>query len=191
VLADEDVERLGAVAKCTPPIRAASEREQLWRALSDGTLPMVASDHSPAEVELKQGDDFFAIWGGIAGCQTMLELLLSEGHHQRGIALKRIVEATTRFVARRFGLPGKGTIEIGSDADLTFVALDEEHSISADRLFYRHPISPYVGMRLRGRVVRTMVRGTTVFENGRIVSGPCGRLVRPTPAEREVSAGAR
>lgn len=191
VLSDEDVERLGAVAKCTPPIRTASEREELWRALSDGTLPMVASDHSPAAVELKQGDDFFAIWGGISGCQTMLELLLSEGHHQREVSLERIVEATTSFPARRFGLQGKGAIEVGSDADLTFVALDEEHSISADGLFYRHRISPYVGMRLRGRVVRTMLRGTTLFENGQIVSSARGRQVRPARVEKEMTAVAR
>ncbi|HMP42408.1 MAG TPA: allantoinase AllB, partial [Roseiflexaceae bacterium] len=87
VLTEDDAERLGAVAKCAPPLRAAAEQHALWQALADGRLPMVASDHSPAPPELKQAADFFRIWGGISGCQLLLLLLLSEGYHRRKLPL--------------------------------------------------------------------------------------------------------
>ena len=69
VLTDEDAEALGNVAKCAPPLRPREECESLWHALADGTLPMVASDHSPAPWALKSGDDAFAAWGGISGAR--------------------------------------------------------------------------------------------------------------------------
>ena len=84
VLTDLDVERIGAAAKCAPPIRAAAEQESLWRALAAGEIDFVASDHSPAPPSMKKSPDFFAVWGGIAGCQTMLGLLLQHGHFASG-----------------------------------------------------------------------------------------------------------
>lgn len=191
VLTDDDVERLGAVAKCTPPLRDADERELLWHGLSEGTLPMVSSDHSPAAPELKTGDDFLGIWGGISGCQSMLELLVSEGHHRRGLAIELLVEAVTGFVARRFRLPAKGALRVGTDADLVLFAPDDERVISADELLYRHPVSPYVGRMVRGRVVQTVVRGITVARDGRPTSRPIGRLIAPAAAQTEVSANVR
>jgi allantoinase len=179
---EEDVERLGAVAKCAPPLRAAAEREALWRALLAGDVPMVASDHSPAPPSMKQGDDFFRIWGGIAGCQSLLGVLLSEGYHRRGLPLRTIAAVTAGFVARRFRLPGKGRIAVGVDADLALVALDDEDELTADDLLYRHQQSPFVGMRLIGRAVRTVRRGTTVAIGRRIVAVGGGRLVRPEPS---------
>src|SRR6185503_6931823 len=87
VLADNDVQRIGAAAKCAPPIRAASEREALWAALVRGDIDFVASDHSPAPWSMKASPNFFQVWGGIAGCQTTLGLLLAEGRERRGLAL--------------------------------------------------------------------------------------------------------
>jgi allantoinase len=192
VLTDEDVERLGAIAKCSPPIRDAGEQRALWRALAAGTLPMVASDHSPSPPSLKQdAPDFDGAWGGISGCQSMLEIVLSEGHHRRGLPLERIARATSEFAARRFGLLDKGRIAPGSDADLTIVDLDAEHTQAAADLHYRHPQSPFLGLRLRGRVVCAIVRGVTVAERGEIVARPQGRLVRPRGrAVAEISASA-
>ena len=84
VLTEEDAEALGNVAKCAPPLRPREEREALWQALADGTLPMVASDHSPAPWELKSGEDAFAAWGGISGCQTMLGAAAHRGPSRPG-----------------------------------------------------------------------------------------------------------
>jgi allantoinase len=177
VLTEEDAEVLGNVAKCAPPLRPRGEREALWRALADGTLPMVASDHSPAPWELKRGADAFAAWGGVSGCQTMLPLLLSEGCGARGLSLELIAAATSGYVARRFGLPAKGRLEPGADADIVLVDLAAAHELSADDLHYRHRHTPYLGRTLGARVARTLARGRTVFADGRIVGPPAGRLL--------------
>jgi allantoinase len=179
VLTEEDAEALGNVAKCAPPLRPRSESEALWRALADGTLPMVASDHSPAPWAMKGGDDAFAAWGGISGCQTMLPLLLSEGCAGRGLALELIAAATSGYVARRFRLAGKGRLEPGADADLVLVDPAAAKPLSAEDLYYRHRHSPFVG-RTIARVARTLVRGRTVFADGRIVGPPAGRLLIPS-----------
>jgi allantoinase len=160
-------------------LRPRSESEALWRALADGTLPMVASDHSPAPWAMKGGDDAFAAWGGISGCQTMLPLLLSDGCAGRGLALELIAAATSGYVARRFRLAGKGRLEPGVDADLVLVDLAATKPLSAEDLYYRHRHSPFVG-RTIARVARTLVRGRTVFADGRIVGPPAGRLLIPS-----------
>ena len=149
VLTDEDAEALGHVAKCAPPLRPREESEALWHALADGTLPMVASDHSPAPWALKSGDDAFAAWGGISGAQTMLPLLLSEGAGARGLSLELIAAATSGYVARRFRLAGKGSVEPGADADLVLVDLGVSERLSADDLQYRHRHSPFLGRNAR------------------------------------------
>jgi allantoinase len=173
VLTDEDAERIGVLAKCAPPLRPAAETDALWDALRDGTLPMVASDHSPSPPELKHGDAFSA-WGGISGCQSLLPLVLG-----RELPLGTVASAVAGFPAERLRLSGKGRIAADADADLALVDLDAPHQLRAEDLFYRHPHSPFVGRTMRARVVRTLVRGRTVFADGRIVAPPSGRLVTP------------
>jgi allantoinase len=180
VLTEDDVERLGAVAKCAPPLRPAAERDALWDAIAAGTLPMVVSDHSPAPPEMKTSANFFDVWGGISGCQSLLALLLTEGHVARDVPLSTIAALTSAAAARRFRLPpGKGRLEVGADADLALVDLAASATLRAADLFYRHQHSPYIGRTLRSRVVRTLVRGHTVFHDGQIVGEPIGQLVRP------------
>ena len=174
---EEDLERLGAVGKCAPPLRAREDRDDLRAELLGGGIDLVASDHSPAPASLKTDDDFFAIWGGISGCQSLLAALLTEG-----LPVEQVAELTAAGPAARLHLPGKGRLEPGADADLTLIDLGDERPLGAEELFYRHRHSPYVGRALRGRVVRTLVRGQTVFQDGRIVAEPAGRLVRPRPS---------
>jgi allantoinase len=179
VLTEDHVERLGAVAKCAPPLREASELEALWGALGDGTLPMVASDHSPAPPEMKTGDDFFAAWGGISGCQHLLPLMLTAGEGWGGLSLHQIAERTAAFPAARFRLAGKGRIAVGYDGDLALLQRGVHDTIRAEDLRYRHRHSPYVGHELTWRVVRTLLRGNTIYRDGQLAGEPIGRLVTP------------
>lgn len=183
VFTEADLERLGALAKCAPPLRPEGTRDDLLRRLLAGGIQTVGSDHSPSPPEMKTPDagaepDFFKIWGGIAGGQHTLELLLdlfSSG------ALPLLSQLTAQNVAARFRLPPrKGVIAVGADADLALVDLQREGIICQDDLLDRHRLSPYVGRTLKGRVVRTLLRGRTVAANGRIVSQGGGRLVKPT-----------
>ncbi len=178
ILTDADVERIGALAKCAPPLRTAEHVDALWQHVHNGNVPMISSDHSPAPADMKIGENFFAIWGGISGCQSTLSLLLTEGYTRRGISLSQVAALTAGGTARRFGLwPAKGQIAIGADADLALVDLNHEAELHAEDLFYRHKHSPYVGMRLRGRVVRTFVRGATVFRDGQVHTTGSGHFV--------------
>jgi allantoinase len=178
VLTDADAERLGAIAKCAPPLRPPGEREALWSALATGELPMIASDHSPSPPSLKQSASAFAAWGGIAGAQTLLPLMLDEGEG-RGVQHARLVDAISGFPARRLRLAGKGSLDPGSDADIALVRPDARWTLEPGDLRSRHPLSPFVGRELRHRVTRTLVRGHTVQFDGQIVGEPIGRLVRP------------
>jgi allantoinase len=173
-LTPEDVEALGAVAKCAPPVRAADEQERLWEQVRGGAVHFVTSDHSPSEPALKAGA-FGDAWGGIAGCQSTFELLLTEGHAERALALETVARLTSTGAAERFAMPRKGRIEPGADADLALVDLAAEYTLRAEDLLYRHPISPYIGRRMRGRVVRTLLRGADPAPGA-------GRLLTP---ERE------
>lgn len=165
VLTDDDVERLGAVAKCAPPIRTQAEQDLLWEKLAAGEIALVASDHSPAPPDMKTSENFFEVWGGIAGCQSTLPLMLTEGHHKRGLSLSDIAAVTASNAALRFGLNSKGLIREGYDADLALVEIDAAWTLRAEDLQYRHRISPYVGMELRGQMLRTIVGGKTVWES--------------------------
>ena len=179
VLTEDDLEGLGAVAKCAPPLRPAHERDALWGHLLAGDLPMVASDHSPSPPAMKEGADFFAIWGGIAGCQSSLPLLLGSGHHGVDFPLPDVASVTAGYVAERFRLPAKGRLAVGADADFALVALAEPFTLDPRDLLSRHRLSPYVGRAFTGRVVRTVLRGITTFLDGAVVSPPIGRLLRP------------
>jgi len=170
---DEDMVRIGAVAKCAPPLRLAQDRDELRAALSRGDVEIVASDHSPAPLSMKRDENFFRVWGGIAGVQSTLAVLLNDGGLQPG----RIAALTAANPARRFGIEKKGRIAQGCDADLTFVDMHASHIVTRESLFQRHGLSPYLGCEFRGVVRRTMLRGATIFEDGRILRQGGGRMI--------------
>ncbi len=178
---EEDVERLGAVAKCAPPLRPRREQDALWQALLRGDIDFVASDHSPSEPALKRGD-FMAAWGGIAGVQSTLAVVLGSGHHDRGLPLPRVAALLAAAPARRFGIDGKGSLTPGNDADVTLVDSGRSFTLEAGDLHQRHKASPYVGASFRGVVRRTIRRGETIFQDGTITAQGGGRLLRPARA---------
>jgi allantoinase len=180
---EEDVERLGAIAKCAPPLRAREDGRALWDQLMAGHVDIVASDHSPTEPAMK-GGDFAAAWGGIAGVQSTLPVLLERGHHERRLPLTRISELVAAAPARRFRIARKGTIAPGNDADLVLLDPARAFTLRGEDLEQRHKmISPYVGQTFRGTIRRTLRRGETIFADGHITARKGGTFVRPEPVE--------
>ncbi|RFU65084.1 allantoinase [Peribacillus glennii] len=168
----KDLEEKGGLAKCCPPLRDESEVDDLWKAVANGEIDVIASDHSPAPPSMKEikNGDYFKAWGGISGAQSTLNILLTEGHFKRGLPLQKIAELTGAKPAKLFGLfPNKGTIKAGSDADLAIVDLNKSFELKKEDLYYRHQQSPYVGKTFNGKVITTLVNGQVVFQNGEII----------------------
>jgi len=157
--------------KCCPPIREAVHREALWVALADGDVDLVVSDHSPCTPELKRLDvgDFGEAWGGIASLQVALPVVWS-GARARGVELGQVVRWMAAAPARLAGLPGKGAIAVGKDADLVAFAPEERWTVGD--LEHRNPVTPYSGRALHGVVRRTWLRGRPADGE------PAGRLLR-------------
>jgi len=176
---DEDLERIGVAAKCAPPLRTADEQGRLWSDLLAGHVDLVASDHSPSDPSLKQAGDFRTSWGGVAGVQSTLAVLLERGFDGRRLRFERIASLIAENPATRFNMPGKGKLIVGYDADLLLLDTARSYTLDAGMLLQRHRLSPYVGAAFSGVVVRTIRRGETIFADGRIVAETRGRFVRP------------
>lgn len=153
--------------KCAPPIRGEAEREMLWRALIDGEIDMVASDHSPCPPILKEpGGDFFAAWGGIASLQLSLSVVWT-GARARGIMPERIAEWMSAGPARLARLEDrKGRLAAGYDADIVIWEPEKSFVVDGASLEHRHAVTPYQGQLLFGAVIATFVAGRQVILSG-------------------------
>jgi allantoinase len=166
--------------KCCPPIRDAVNRETLWRGLEAGVIDCVVSDHSPCPPELKAlgSGDFGAAWGGIASLQLGLSAVWTVAR-RRGRTLDDMARWMAAGPADLADLPGKGRLAAGCDADLVAFDPDDTYLVEAGLLLHRHPVTPYAGQTLTGRVRQVWLRGTALLDPG---SGapdgePAGRLL--------------
>jgi allantoinase len=130
---------------------------------------------------MKRADDFFAVWGGIAGVEATLGVLLFA-------PLDRVAAVVARNPAARFAIAHKGAIAVGNDADFALVDLSCVHQVTRESLFQKHRLSPYVGVTFPGTVRRTILRGETVFMDGKIVRETRGRMVQTTYAASGIHA---
>jgi allantoinase len=174
--AAEEIPDGSTLHKCAPPIRSRDNREGLWDALKDGDIDLVATDHSPCPPEMKRQEEgrFDRAWGGIASLSVALPVMWS-GMRARGFSLCDLARLMAEKPAVLAGLGGRtGKIATDYDADLVIFDPEAEIDVSANALQTRHRISPYVGERLRGKVVATYVRGEAVFTEGVFAERPFG-----------------
>jgi allantoinase len=166
--------------KCCPPIRDSINREALWRGLEAGAISCVVSDHSPCPPELKAfgSGDFGEAWGGIASLQLGLSAVWTVARG-RGRPLDDVVRWMAAAPAELAGLPSKGRLAVGCDADLVAFDPDMAYEVDAARLQHRHQVTPYAGRTLTGRVRQTWLRGTALLddESGAPDGEPVGRLL--------------
>ena len=165
--------------KCAPPIRERDNRKKLWSALRDGTIEMIATDHSPCPLAMKRQEsgDFFAAWGGIASLQLSLPAVWTEAR-LRGFSFTDLAKWLCEVPARLTGLTGKkGAITKGHQADLVIWNPDAAFLVDPAQLQHRHKLTPYAGRELMGIVEATFLRGTKIFERGNFCSAPAGQVL--------------
>ncbi|MGO2541646.1 MAG: allantoinase AllB [Specibacter sp.] len=172
----EDVPDGATAYKCCPPIREAGNRELLWQGLEDGTIDCIVSDHSPSTLDLKdlENGDFAVAWGGVSSLQLGLPLIWTEAR-KRGIPLEKVVGWMSSAPADLVGLPGKGRLAVGADADFSIFAAEESQVVDVSRLNHKNAITPYDGATLTGVVRRTFLAGAEI--DG---VTPTGKLLRHT-----------
>lgn len=175
------------IGKVTPPIRSKSDLQSMWSALRNGIVDTIGTDHVANRLEMKMGKgDIWSALSGFPGIATMLPVLLSKGVNEDRIGIERVAEVTSYNTARIFGIyPKKGTIQPGSDADLTIVDLDLEKTVTPDLLQSYSDYTIYDGWKLRGWPVMTIVRGNMIMEDGQVANEALGHgefIPRPVVA---------
>lgn len=177
----EDLKERGAVLKTSPVVKTKEDSAKLWNYLSDGKVDFVASDHAPCLAKEKNTGSIWTDYAGIPGTETLFPYVFSEGYSRGRLTLARLIEVTSTAAARRFGLyPRKGAIAKGSDADFVFVDPKREWKVRGDVFGSKGKLTPFEGFTFVGKPIRTVCRGTVVYENARgVVARPgYGRFVR-------------
>jgi len=184
-----EMEKFGPLLKINPPVRSSDHGEALWKGLLDGTVDMIATDHSPHTLEEKGSDPFGkllkpTIWdciSGFCGVETGPSLILTEVNKGR-MTLNQYVKLAAENPARVWQIyPQKGALRPGSDGDVTIVDMDRETVIDSSRLHSKTKPSPWHGWKVKGVPVGTVVRGHIQMLDGEVTGKPIGRLVRPAP----------
>ncbi len=172
----------GAKVVMSPPLREKKDQESLWSGINQGSVQVVATDHCPFkwEQKLMGKNDFSKIPNGHPGIENRMELMFSEGVNKNRITLNKYVEITSTNAAKIFGMyPKKGTIGIGSDADLIILNPDEEHTLSLKSHHMNVDYSVYEGWKLKGKCKKTILRGKVVIDDGKTnVSKGYGKFIK-------------
>jgi allantoinase len=175
--AAEEIPDGATTLKCTPPIRGRANREALWQGLREGTIDLIATDHSPCPPEMKRLDlgRFDLAWGGIASLSVALPVVWTDAS-RRGFALEDVTRWMSSAPAALAGFSDRaGALAAGREANFTVFDPEAEWVVTPQQLHYRHAISPYMGETLKGAVQATYLRGEPVYQEGRFASTPRGR----------------
>jgi dihydroorotase len=184
LLSVDDLARVGGLMRCNPPLRDSSNHARLWQALRSGEIDVIATDHAPHTPPEKLGDEIWECQCGMPGVETAMTLMLTEVANGR-LTLSDYVRLSAINPAKLWRLyPRKGTIAIGSDADIAIVDLDRSGRIDQEKLHSKSRISPWHGREVRGMPVCTIVRGKVAVRDGKVLGAPgWGAYVAQTPAK--------
>ncbi|KAB3536025.1 dihydroorotase family protein [Alkaliphilus pronyensis] len=165
-------------AKIAPPLRTKKDNEELWEGLQNGSVDFMATDHAPYEIATEKEGPGMNIWSafpGIPGVETLVPIVVSEGYNKGRLTLSRLVEVLSTNAAKMYGLyPKKGAIMIGSDADFTIIDLEREWTIDQKETYSMAKYNPLHGIKLKGKPVKTVVRGTVVYDDKEGIVGKPG-----------------
>lgn len=174
----EAMSERGSFAKIAPPLRTKKDNEELWEGLNNGSVDFIGTDHAPYEIATEKEYDGATIWNtfpGIPGVETMVPIIVSEGYNKGRITLSKMVDILSTNAAKMYGLyPKKGALEIGSDADLTVIDLSHEWTIDENQTYSMAKYNPLHGMKLKGKPVKTILRGRVVYDHDHGVIGEEG-----------------
>ena len=171
--------RFGSLVKINPPLREENDRKALWSGLREGVIDTIGSDHAPHTYEEKTMGNIWEAAAGFIGVETLLPLMLDSA--LRGlIPIEKIPLLLSENPARIFGIyPRKGCINVGADGDLIIVDPAQESMIDSEKLHSKHKITPYDGVKIKGRIRYTILRGVKIVEDGEIVKHKIGRFIKP------------
>lgn len=177
-LTDKDYGHTGSQIKGYPPVRTQWDQDMLWEGLKDGTLSFVCSDHAPHTREEKL-QDYWNAPAGMASIETM-PLLMIDAVNKGKITINELVEYLSENTARMYNLyPNKGSLEVGTDADMVIVDLEPEYTFHQESMHSRTKLSPYDGWKLKGKPIQTILRGHTTAKDGEPVGEAIGKFIRP------------
>lgn len=166
-LTDDCVDLTDSATKVNPPLRRQADVNAMVEGLKDGTIDAIVTDHSPHAEEEKDREYCLAP-SGFPGLETALGVLLTELYHTEKLDLNTLISKMTAEPAKLFALSG-GTLSVGSSADIAVLDIEQEWMVEAEKFYTRGTHSPFVGRRLKGRAVMTMVDGQVVMRDGKII----------------------
>ena len=175
---NQDYEKIGPMMKVYPPIKYKEDQEKLWEGINNDIISLVCSDHAPHTAKEKDG----ALWdipAGMCGVETLAPLMI-DAVNKGKITIHQLVSQLSENPAKLFGLyPQKGSLQVGTDADITLVDMNKRHTIKKEELHSISKVTAFDGFEIQGMPVATIVRGKSVMKDGKIISSPFGKFIRP------------
>ncbi len=173
------MDKVGSILKMNPPVRAKEDQKRLWEGLLDGTVQMIATDHSPHTREEKIKPNIWDAIPGFCGVESAVSLILDQVNKGK-LTLNHYVKVASEGPAKVWNMyPKKGCIRVGSDADFTVVDMKKKGVIKVDELHSKNKVTPFDGFEVKGMPVATIVRGNIVMRDGKVDGAPAGKLVTP------------
>ncbi|MEK4423746.1 allantoinase AllB [Solibacillus sp. FSL K6-1523] len=189
LLSVNDLEKFGPKAKNNPPLRYEEDVQGLWKQLMDEEIDFITTDHAPWKAEQKERgvDNIFLAASGMPGLDIMVPLMYEAAVKENGMAVEQFAKIMSQNVADIYGIPNKGRIEVGYDADFTIIDPSKPYIIEEKNLHSNSKLTPFDGVKVDCSIAKTIVRGVMVFDGADIKVGPgFGKFV-PGKAYKESS----